>query len=250
MMRLTNMPRLATLFLSTSIFFSCGENQKASTSDSSLKIYNGTVPSDGGLIESSTVALVSSSQGVFCTGTLIDETHVVSAAHCLANVSGTVYVGFGRNSSEFTYVEASGWAINPNYDPNFRSGTPSDISILRLSEPAPAGYSPVDVYYGSLSSGDTLYLAGFGQTERGSSGQLYYRAVSVSNQSSDEITVSQGACYGDSGGPAYYYDGERLLVVGATSRASSAIQRCNGGAIYSSVPYFSNWLESAAGISL
>ncbi len=88
----------------------CGTGE--TTSDT--KIINGTLAPDGGAIEQSTVALVSSNGQVFCTGTLIHQRFVVSAAHCLANFGGTLYIGFGRGSSEFKYVRATDYAINPS----------------------------------------------------------------------------------------------------------------------------------------
>ena len=207
-----------------------------------LKIIDGSTPSDNGLIEQSTVALVSSSGQVFCTGTLIDSRAVVSAAHCLENYRGTLYIGFGRNSSEFTYVQASSFSVNPSYNGSFAKAVPADISAITLSQNAPSGYTPVNIT-SVPSRGSTVYLAGYGQTETGGSGQLFYKAVTVQSQTSDEFVVSNGACYGDSGGPAFVYDSAAgtLSVAGATSRGATG---CRGTAVYTSVPYFSSWINS------
>lgn len=215
---------------------SCGveeENQPTTK----LRIIGGSIPSDGGLIERSTVALVSSSGQVFCTGTLIGSRAVVSAGHCLSGYGGTLYIAFGRNASEFQYISASSYRVHPNYTGSFNKAVPSDIASITLSQSAPSGYSPVSIT--SQPSSGTVYLAGFGQTASGSSGQLYYKAVSVQGNAGDEFQVSNGACYGDSGGPAYVYNGSTLSVAGATSRGAAG---CSGSAIYTSVSYFSSWL--------
>ncbi len=214
------------------------------------KIINGTLAPDGGAIEQSTVALVSSNGQVFCTGTLIHQRFVVSAAHCLANFGGTLYIGFGRGSSEFKYVRATDYAINPSYTGSFNKAVPADISVIELSAAAPAGYTPVAIYKGTVARGSTLALAGFGQTQSGGSGRLYYTNVSVNSQTSNEITVYEngtGSCYGDSGGPAYVSSGGRLQVIGATSRGQTG---CQGSSIYTNVAYHLNWLRSWTGVSL
>ncbi|HET9237921.1 MAG TPA: trypsin-like serine protease [Oligoflexus sp.] len=217
---------------------------------SETKIINGTLAPDGGAIEQSTVALASSNGQVFCTGTLIDKRFVVSAGHCLANYRGTLYIGFGRSSTEFKYVKAADYAVNPAYTGSFNKSVPSDISVIELSAAAPAGYNPVAIYKGSITRGSNLALAGFGQTQSGGSGRLYYTSVSVSGTTSNEITVYEngtGSCYGDSGGPAYVSSGGRLLVIGATSRGETG---CRGSSIYTNVAYHLNWLRSWTGVNL
>ncbi|WP_159455163.1 S1 family peptidase [Pseudobacteriovorax antillogorgiicola] len=235
----------AAVIASALVLGACGSEQQ----NSGLDIINGSIPSDDGLIEQSTVALVSSNGSVFCTGTLVSSRHVISAAHCLQGFGGTLYIGFGRNSSEFTYVRASDYTTNPNYTGSFAKSVPGDISIVELSESAPSKYNPVSIYKGSIS-GQTVYLAGFGQTESGGSGQLYYTSVGVSSTTSNELTVYEngtGACYGDSGGPAYVYTNGELQVVGATSRGQTG---CRGSSVYTYIPYFLSWIEGWTGLNL
>jgi secreted trypsin-like serine protease len=224
----------------------CGTGEPTSET----KIINGTLAPDGGAIEQSTVALASSNGQVFCTGTLIHKNYVVSAAHCLADYRGTLYIGFGRSSSEFKYVKAADYEVNPAYTGSFNKAVPADISVIELSTAAPAGYNPVSIYKGTLARGSNLALAGFGQTQAGGSGRLYYTSVGVSSQTSSEITVYEngtGSCYGDSGGPAYVSSGSRLQLIGATSRGQSG---CTGSSIYTNVAYHLNWLRSWTGVSL
>ncbi len=225
----------------------CGTGEPA-TSES--KIINGTLAPDGGVIEQSTVALVSSNGQVFCTGTLIHKNFVVSAGHCLANFGGTLYIGFGRSSSEFQYVKAADYEVSPGYTGSFNKAVPSDISVIELSSAAPAGYKPVGIYKGTVAQGSSLALAGFGQTQSGGSGRLYYTSVGVTSKTSNEITVYKGgtgSCYGDSGGPAYVTSGSSLQVIGATSRGQAG---CGGSSVYTNVAYHLSWLRGWTGVSL
>jgi len=239
--------RLVAVSMVALTLSACGTGEQ---SGSETKIINGTLAPDNGSFEQSTVALANSSGQVFCTGTLINKSFVVSAGHCLAGFSGTLNIGFGRSSSEFKFVRAASFAVNPNYNGSFNKAVPSDISVIKLSAPAPSGYKPVSIYRGSLATGSSVNLAGFGQTQSGSSGKLYYTTVGVSSKTSNEITVYKsgtGACYGDSGGPAFVSSGSTLQVIGATSRGASG---CQGSSIYTNVAYHLNWLQSWTGVSL
>jgi secreted trypsin-like serine protease len=238
--------KLLSLPLALMALSACGTGE----STSGTKIINGTLAPKGGAIEQSTVALATSNGQVFCTGTLIHKKFVVSAAHCLADFRGTLYIGFGRSSSEFKFVKAADYEINPGYTGSFSKSVPADISVIELSTSAPDGYQPVSIYKGTVSQSSSLSLAGFGQTQSGGSGRLYYTTVNVSSQTSNEITVYKGgtgACYGDSGGPAYVSSGNTLQVIGATSRGQ---QGCNGSSIYTNVAYHLNWLRNWTGVSL
>jgi len=241
--------KIKIIFLASCILLiGCGPTTAKSPSE--LSIINGTLPSATGLIQRSTVALVDRNAQTFCTGTLIAARYVLSAAHCLQNFNDSLFIGFGRNADEFTLIAASRFTINSNYTGSFRKSVPADIAIIELSQVAPAGHKPVAIYKGELRTNDQLYLAGFGQTERASTGQLLYTTVRVSSQTASEITVFEnrtGACYGDSGGPAFVLINNSLQVVGATSRG---VAGCQGSSIYTKAPYFISWLRSWTGEAL
>lgn len=226
---------------------SCGQTSEQMSQG---QVIQGSRPSDGGSIERSTVALAGRNGQVFCTGTLIDSNYVVSAGHCLKNFGGQLYIGFGRDRNEFNFVAASSFRVHPQYTGDFSTGLPADISVIRLDSPAPAGYSPVKIFDGALNPGTEIVLAGFGQTESGSSGRLLYTSVDLESLESDELVVNKagtGACYGDSGGPAYVSIGGTLSLVGATSRGEAG---CRGAAVYTRVSYYKSWLEATTGLDL
>ncbi|NRA68300.1 MAG: trypsin-like serine protease [Pseudobacteriovorax sp.] len=205
-------------------------------STSSLDIINGVQAEEGGRIESSTVAIGAEGR-FFCSGTLANDNTVITAAHCLqGREDGTVQIGFSRGG-QITWEPTTSHAVHPRW--NILFGNRFDIAVITMSGVAPEGYNPVKIYQGELNRGDELILAGFGQRENEQAGTLYYtdNPVQISRLSRNEIRYNfsdtqTGACFGDSGGPAYVdVDGE-LQVIGATSRGA---RNCRGFGVYINV---------------
>ncbi len=104
------------------------------------------------------------------TGTLLDSTHVLTAAHLfggsgtLSNVGFSLDNGMGRTSFAASRVDVS---------PNFRGVRPDDagdIAVVTLSAPVPALFRTYGLYVGALTEGTTLTLVGFGDSGNGVTG--------------------------------------------------------------------------------
>lgn len=196
----------------------------------------GTVASAivGGALEPSdghTVALVRHGRP-FCSGVVVSERVVLTAAHCLDDVVEAVAFGaHARGGAALVGVRAQ--LVHPGWD---EATFAHDIGALVLDAPAPV--VPGALARGDRahvpSSGDELRVVGFGRpaadvTARSGdrrSGVARVRAVTAT-----AIEVTPGpslACVGDSGGPVLARVGDAEVVVGLTSHGD---ERCAEEAI-------------------
>jgi len=237
----------------------CGMNH-GQEGESDLAIVGGELVTGTSPVAKSTVALLTPEGHTFCTGTLIEKSLVVTAAHCLDNYSADhVYVAFGpnqrrpvasllRRSTSFRIHQSFSMAAMET------EGQPvNDIALVRLEEAAPGGYTPATALTQgqALKVGEPLILAGFGLTASSSkaTGTLYevVTALVKEDRTAKEIVFGghpgKSACRGDSGGPAYATRGAAIVLLGVTSRGSS---KCDQFGIYTDVRFFRPWLTEAA----
>lgn len=237
----------------------CGRTE---TDISETKIVGGVLVETADPITKSTVALIDPTGFPFCTGSLIDAKHVLTASHCLAEYDKDhLYVAFGVSAKNLSVTaanvrEASYYQAHENFntaamDAETATQPPNDIGFITLSRPAPAGFAPVGVLHSNdqLVVGEKLTLAGFGLTFPffGRSGVLRKvesKLHSVSTAAKEiEFGDSPGksACNGDSGGPAFVTRNNTLMLVGITSRGPLF---CNANGIYTDVRPFDTWIAS------
>ena len=238
--------------------FSCGRPQSSLQSQSPRTgIVDGEVSSGNEQWAHSIVGIGQRHKdGTFeidCTGTLIEPTLVITAAHCLHDPAKDIFVIFGLNDdAPIAIRETVKTALHEKYDRNSTNEEKKDIfdiGLIRFKDAPPAGYVPIPILndYSLLRNGMQVTIAGFGQTDAkkdASSGILHHTKITLTdvNYSPTEIYGDESksaACFGDSGGPLMTEVNGRFVIWGTISRGDSD---CKSYGIYTRIDVYRNWI--------
>ena len=181
------------------------------------RVVNGNVTSDW----PATAALMEQGEA-FCTGTLIRENVVLTAAHCLEfGAPAAVYFGDqpgvgGEN------VAVSFSIMHPSYAASDTGDAYFDIGLVFLDGTASPEPLPVANIPGDALLGASILYVGFGASQ-GTGGEGFKKEATarVTELEADVLVVQPdngSACYGDSGGPVLHLTaGGTAEVVGVVS---------------------------------
>jgi secreted trypsin-like serine protease len=205
----------------------------------------------------------------FCSGSLIDKDMVVTAAHCVQGaLDNSLRIIFTRQVSFDsdgipTLTDSSpevhqvyGSIFNPQYDPNYTGADQHDIAIIRFKGELPSGYQTSTLLNASvnLTAGETVTLAGYGTTQPDGSdtgGDLRKVDVQIASMlGKTEVVLDQsqgkGACFGDSGGPAFVTTNNQLFLWGLTNRAyPDDVSDCSHQSVYTRITTYSDFVSQS-----
>lgn len=211
-------------------------------------IIGGNAATADDLFTKSTVSLIrdyNSQPFSFCTGTLISKDLVMTATHCLknANLDG-LYIFMGptkptamtdKNLRKVTVFKTHiDYAQTQIPELGLNTGL-NDIALLKFEGGLPENAVPVPVLNDvEIKSGLQVLLAGYGLVQEVpstiSATGLNYTRVNIAKTYLNILVTDQnggnGACNGDSGGPAYLETENGLVVLGVTRGPHAGAKDC------------------------
>ncbi|WP_413581836.1 S1 family peptidase [Bdellovibrio sp. HCB288] len=229
--------------------------------DGNSQVIGGDVVKPGSRVIRSTVGLYDAKAGALCSGTLIAENIVLTAAHCVAGDPKALQVHFNNEMKKSTPEQirkVDAGFVNTDYDPQRKENT-ADIALLRFRGGLPLGYGPAKRLKnsGALVEGITVRIAGYGLNRswviKSGAGTLRTTELVVADPhfSATEAMLKQslkrGACSGDSGGPAYLDIGGELHLWGVLSRGDALPTRltpdCFMLSVYTRADVYAKWID-------
>jgi secreted trypsin-like serine protease len=210
------------------------------------------------------VVTIIGSRGSFCTGSLIAQDLVLTAAHCV--LPGADYKVIIPNETPPRLLDVKRVASHPQFNVAsiLAHRASADVALLQLAAPLPASKAPAPL--GAplipIANGARLTVAGVGVTRRGdgkSGGTIRAADLSVTGKPgtlqirlADPLTSNirdgLGACTGDSGAPVFEMQGGRAVIVGLVSWSTGAnnTDGCGGLTGVTPLTLYREWILRTA----
>jgi secreted trypsin-like serine protease len=179
------------------------------------------------------VLTIIGSRGTFCSGTLIAQDIVLTAAHCV--LQGADYKVIIPGETPPRLLDVKRVAAHPQFSVRaiLAHRASADVALLQLTAPLPASKSPAPL--GSalmpIEPGARLTVAGVGVAARGDgktggtiraadlavTGKPGTLQIRLADPLTNNLREGLGACTGDSGAPALEMQSGRAVIIGVVS---------------------------------
>lgn len=249
---------LALFLLSLSACHVSPQSSQIKSTD--FSIINGTPVETPDWISQSTVAIYDDYTGEVCSGVLVGDNIVLTAAHCLGPSTESISVLFGLDivSRVADIRKVINIKMSPYWESRkYQKKNTGDIALLKFEGNMPTGFKPATLLATeqkeTLKIGTQVIVAGYGTTaaeKQTVDGILYKTTLQIQDPlfSISEILLDQSqgtsVCHGDSGGPAFVIHNNQVYLWGVTSRGiTSGEDLCNQATAFTSAVYYSTWIR-------
>jgi len=181
-----------------------------------------------------------------CTGIVLTQDLVLTAAHCAADPRDRKVVGFPKPHPLSDVTEA---VVHPQFERKGQAPV-ADLALLKLSKPLPLDFAPVRFNTQPVVEGERLIVLGYGQgtkTDNKIARSPRMALLKVSQQSGMLLLLTDpgydrsGGCHGDSGGPAFTIHASVPALAGVMASGD-----CSGVTVAVSLAAYLDWLKEAA----
>lgn len=267
------MKKCISLLLSLLLLNACQPENHAADSDVdevTEEIVGGSAVSRVDSISKHLVFIYSNRDSSYCTGTIISENLILTAAHCIKNTSETLVLGFGLDRSKGTMqVRTSNGAVTHGGYKSDLSAERNDVGLISFSGGLPEGFEPAPLANAKIFAKvkSEIVAVGYGRVKGvrnvspsdSGSGRLRKVTLKIQTKSANgkAFEVSQqdgrGICYGDSGGPAFIKSNGQYYLVGVTSAVlwykpkDSVYDLCKEHSMFMDVKFYKPWINAQSG---
>jgi secreted trypsin-like serine protease len=210
------------------------------------------------------IVTIIGSRGTFCTGSLIAQDLVLSAAHCV--MPGADYKIIIPGETPPRLLDVRRVASHPQFNVQGIQAhhASADVALLQLAAPLPQTKAPAPL--GApvipIQVGARLTVAGIGVTKRGdgkSGGTIRAADLAVTGKPgtlqirltdplANNAREGLGACTGDSGAPVFEMQQNRAVIVGVVSWSTGPNNSdgCGGLTGVTPLTLYREWIERTA----
>jgi secreted trypsin-like serine protease len=179
------------------------------------------------------VVTIIGSRGTFCTGSLIAQELVLTAAHCV--LPGADYKVIIPGETPPRLLDLKRMASHPQFNVAgiLAHRASADVALLQLGSPLPASKAPAPLGAPAIpiEVGSRFTVAGVGVTKRGDgksggairavdlavTGKPGTLQIRLADPLTNNLRDGLGACTGDSGAPALEMQAGRVVIIGVVS---------------------------------